>query len=70
VIKPNPKKNLNGIQLDPLAHKNLDSTNSLDLSESGNSFSVSPETNSSKKPKSNYFPLLIFTFNINNMDVC
>ena len=51
VLKASPKKNINNVQLDPIAHRNLvDSYNSLDLSDSMNS--KSNDSKNSKKPKS------------------
>ena len=57
VLRANPKKNLNGIQLDPLGHKNTEF--SMDLSESGNSMKImSPEQSGKKNAKSKKFEKL------------
>ena len=63
VLRANPKKNVNGMQLDPLMHKNGDTQFSMDLSESGNSIKMSPEHNNSKKnPKSIIFFIYLKSF--------
>lgn len=64
VLRANPKKNLNGIQLDPLGHKINETQFSMDLSESGNSMKImSPEMPTGKKNvKSNKFVKLLIFF--------